>query len=229
MFSKYGDIMTTDEISEALRLNERTVLKLVKEKKIPAMKIANQFRYSKEKIIEWIESEMEDKQINVKSEIIDHIKSPQYDDKILINHFIKPNHILLDLKGSNTLEVIEELINHADDIGLIKNKRKILDSVILRETSFSTGVGSNFALPHPRICTDEMSEPGFILIGVLRKGIKFNPDNNQLYNLFFLFAIPDLKLHLHLMSYMIRILKDEGKNATILQSKTEIELLNQLQ
>ncbi|HON45558.1 MAG TPA: helix-turn-helix domain-containing protein, partial [Planctomycetota bacterium] len=58
MFEEYQDILTTDELAQILRLNERTVIKLAKEGQLPAAKIASQFRFSKEKILEWLELQM---------------------------------------------------------------------------------------------------------------------------------------------------------------------------
>lgn len=51
-------IMTIKEIAGYLKINERTVYKLAKEKKIPALKIGGTWRFKKDIVDKWIELTM---------------------------------------------------------------------------------------------------------------------------------------------------------------------------
>jgi excisionase family DNA binding protein len=59
------DIMTIREVASYLKMTEKTIYKLAKERKIPAFKIGGNWRFKKEAIDEWIEKNMYEK--NVKS------------------------------------------------------------------------------------------------------------------------------------------------------------------
>ena len=50
-----SDILTLQEISEYLKINERTVYRMLKSKQLPAFKVRNQWRFKKEAIDNWIE------------------------------------------------------------------------------------------------------------------------------------------------------------------------------
>ncbi|MBA4320205.1 MAG: repressor LexA [Flavobacterium sp.] len=50
------DILTLQEVAEYLKVNEKTVYRMVQSKKLPAFKVGNQWRFLKMDIIKWIES-----------------------------------------------------------------------------------------------------------------------------------------------------------------------------
>ena len=52
------DIMTIKDVADYLKINEKTIYKLAKEKKIPAFKIGGNWRFKKKAIDEWIERNM---------------------------------------------------------------------------------------------------------------------------------------------------------------------------
>lgn len=52
-----NELMTIDEVADYLRVKKRTVYEWVKNKKIPAIKTVGQWRFKKDKIDEWLESQ----------------------------------------------------------------------------------------------------------------------------------------------------------------------------
>ncbi len=57
----YGKLLTLKEVAKYLQLSETTIYKMARVGEIPAIKIANQWRFKKEDIDKWLE-----KQKNVK-------------------------------------------------------------------------------------------------------------------------------------------------------------------
>jgi len=51
-----AEIMTTQEVAKYLKLHEITICKLVKEGKIPGVRIGRVWRFDKETIDKWISS-----------------------------------------------------------------------------------------------------------------------------------------------------------------------------
>jgi excisionase family DNA binding protein len=204
MLSQYNDIMTTEEVAEVLRLNSRTILKFAKEGKIPAMRIANQYRYSKKKLIEWLEAGME---INLYAEINRNEPGKLKEDsdtESLVQYLISPENIHLDLASDTPNDAIKELVSVAEKNSLLKDPKKLLYSVLERERSQSTGVGKGFALPHPRVCDIGMIKQPFVIIGISKNGILFDTVNNVYANVIVLIVIPDLSLHLRTLSFFVR-------------------------
>ena len=52
----FQQLMTIEEVAEYLRVKKRTVYDWVKNGKIPAVKAVGQWRFKKEKIDAWLES-----------------------------------------------------------------------------------------------------------------------------------------------------------------------------
>ena len=51
-----GDILTLQELAKYLKVDERTVYRMVKSKQLPAFKIRNQWRFKEDAIDKWIEA-----------------------------------------------------------------------------------------------------------------------------------------------------------------------------
>jgi len=52
------DIMTIREVASYLKMTEKTIYRLAKERKIPSFKVGGNWRFKKEAIDEWIERNM---------------------------------------------------------------------------------------------------------------------------------------------------------------------------
>ena len=50
------EILTLQEVAEYLKVNKKTVYRMVKSKRLPAFKVMNQWRFKKDDLNKWIES-----------------------------------------------------------------------------------------------------------------------------------------------------------------------------
>ncbi|RLG43796.1 MAG: DNA-binding protein [Thermoproteota archaeon] len=64
MADKEEKLMTLKEVAEYLRLDEHTVYRMARKGKIPAFKIAGQWRFKKELIEKWLEQKIKSEAIN---------------------------------------------------------------------------------------------------------------------------------------------------------------------
>ena len=55
MKNNFSEIMTLEETAKYLKIGKSTLYKMAREGKIPAVKIANQWRFRKEEIDRWLE------------------------------------------------------------------------------------------------------------------------------------------------------------------------------
>jgi len=53
MMEGFSEIMTLEETAKYLKIGKSTLYKMAREGKIPAVKIANQWRFKKDEIDEW--------------------------------------------------------------------------------------------------------------------------------------------------------------------------------
>ena len=174
VFDGYADIMTTDEVAELLRLNVRTVTKLVKEGVLPAAKIANQFRFSKAKILEWIESEMSFSS----AALLNELEMGLENSPMLIHRLLTPRQIV-SLSPGGKEDAVRELIDTAHIHGLIRHPDMLLRRVLKREAQCSTGIGGGAAFPHPRDTDFKLVDDILLMIGVSAGGIDFEAVDGQ--------------------------------------------------
>ena len=59
MTGKKEKLLTVKEIAEYLQLDEHTIYRMARKGKIPAFKVAGQWRFKKELIEKWLEKKME--------------------------------------------------------------------------------------------------------------------------------------------------------------------------
>jgi fructose-specific phosphotransferase system IIA component len=69
-----------------------------------------------------------------------------------LTQIIQPSCIKVPLEGPDKESVIVELVDLLDANGLLNDKDVVLDAVMKREQTRSTGIGSGIAIPHGK-CT----------------------------------------------------------------------------
>ena len=132
----------------------------------------------------------------------EHSKNVRMDKNDLLNishfsDFLKPGHIVHDLKSKDKVEAIEELLDILSKQKLIRNRKLILTRLIDRESLVSTALGDGIAVPHARVNTG-----GEIAIAVGRSaaGIDFEAADKKLVRLIILIVwnpqLPGLFNHL---------------------------------
>jgi fructose-specific phosphotransferase system IIA component len=101
--------------------------------------------------------------------------------------FFQEENILPDLSGRNKLEVIEELLNHMQTLGMISNYETALNDILIREDHLSTGLENGIAIPHAKSDgVDKLT----IVFGIKKDGIDFDSLDAEPANLIFLVLSP---------------------------------------
>ena len=67
---------------------------------------------------------------------------------MILTQILQPNCIKVPLEGNDKKSAIIELVDLLDANGLLLDKQVALDSVLMREQTRSTGIGSGIAIPH---------------------------------------------------------------------------------
>lgn len=190
------DIMTTQDVARYIKMNERTVLKLAQEGKIPAMKVASQWRFKRSLIDEWLDMEMR----NFPREQLEEIGAggPIAD----IAHLVNPLLIIPELTATTKEGVLEELVGQLDELGYPIYLDRILSAVQQREKTFSTGMPGGVALPHPRNVKEMRLTQSHLVVGRSSVGIDFGALDGQPTYLFFLLCASGEKTHLKLLAQL---------------------------
>ncbi len=204
------EIMTLAEVAEFLKLSDKTILKMVKNQEIPCAKIANQWRFSKLALNDWISSKMEVIPRNDLTRLIEK----EY-DSVPLSRLMDEENIILPLKASNREEVIRALGNKAFESRLISDKETFVQKLLEREEITSTSIGSGMAIPHLRNASSEVVKEPKIIIAVSPDGVDFGSFDGEDTKIFFLIISDSEVVHLRLLSKLSRILKRQEAAAEL--------------
>jgi fructose-specific phosphotransferase system IIA component len=142
-----------------------------------------------------------------------------------LTDFLKPEHIISDLKGNTKEEVINELIDVFKSDPKVEDLEKVREAVLEREKIMSTGVGKGFAIPHGK--TGAIKEI-LAAFGKSNKPIEYQSLDNEPVQLVFLLVGKDnlVSSHIKLLSRISRMMNDDSFRSALVNAQTSEEILN---
>ena len=139
---------------------------------------------------------------------------------INLNKRIKKENIILELKATNKIDVLRELL---DVIKVEIDKEIILQDLMEREKLITTALKEGFAIPHLKT---NLIKKMHIAIGISHNGIDFNAINKNLSHIFILILYPAKEYvnYPRILSSIVR--KVDSNKKAMLKAKTDKEIYN---
>ncbi|MBN2451196.1 MAG: PTS sugar transporter subunit IIA [Lentisphaeria bacterium] len=215
-------ILTLRELAQLLRVNERTILRMLKSGQLKGTKIGGQWRFNSSQVdglffpVEPIESGEEPVPLSdlTRSRI-----------GIPVSRIMSEERMVMDLAAGDAGGVITELTDHRRLNALLLDVRELRTKCLAREELLSTGVGHGVAIPHPRDPLPTLRAPAVIVFGRSLKGVPFGSADNMPVHLFFLTCAQTIDVHLHVMGRLARLLRRNGFVEKCLACDTPHDLL----
>jgi nitrogen PTS system EIIA component len=201
-----NEIMTIKEVAAYLKLAGRTILKMANENVIPSVKIANQWRFMKSMIDDWLISQM---QVIPRNDIAQILSGPG--ELIPFHKLIAEKYIIMDLQPGSKEEILIELMKPLIQEGHIDDEISYLKKLLSREEMVSTGIGMGIAIPHIRNPREYVIKRPAIVIGMCRKGTDFKAIDGDKTYVFFLICTDSETLHVQILAKLNRLFL-HGKN-----------------
>ena len=195
-------ILTLKELAEHLKLNDRTVLRMLKNGQIEGAKVGGQWRFNGSQIdkLFFQQPVSED---DVPLEELTHSRF-----EIPISRLIDDKRVFLDMKATNVDEAIDELTDPALFNTLVLDINDLREKCRAREKLLSTGIGNGIAVPHPRDPITALRAPGCVVIGRSKNGVEYNAADDKPVHYFFLICSQTIELHLHLIGKIANLVRD---------------------
>ena len=187
------------DIVELLQVNEKTVYRWIKEKKIPCYRINHQYRFNRAEINEWILSN----KIELSSSLINLGLNDHNLPRLLEN-----GGIVSSVQGANVGEVITNAVEQIRTPPGLKKEDVVL-ALMRREELMPTAVGKGIAIPHPRnpIVTDPKNAS--VSICYLEQPADFRAlDGEPVHTLFILFTATP-RMHLEVLSKISHLCQND--------------------
>jgi excisionase family DNA binding protein len=206
-------VLTTRELADYLRLNERTVLKLAADGAIPGVRLGNQWRFKQTVIDAWLDDQM------LGLHAVPAEPPPDLLATFTLEDAFAESHILLRLKGRSVPAALGELAGHAAELGLIRDRTWFLGALLERENVLSSAVGNGVAFPHTMRRHPEQVRRPFLLLGRSPDGIDFGAPDGEPVRLVLLMGLRYEQLHLPWLARLSRLLRDPQVRATLLGAR----------
>lgn len=187
-----------------LNVSEKTIYRWIKQSVIPAYRINEQYRFNKTELLEWATS----RRIQVSPTIFaegetSSIPLPSLSDAL------KAGGVSYRVEGRDQASVLRSVV---DSLKLPEEvDRDFLYKVLLaRETLGSTGIGDGIAIPHVRNpVVLHVSKPT-VSLSFLERAIDFQAIDGKPVNILFTLISPSVRAHLHLLSRLGFVLRDQA-------------------
>ncbi|MDD5011220.1 MAG: PTS sugar transporter subunit IIA [Phycisphaerae bacterium] len=127
---------------------------------------------------------------------------------MILTQILQPACVKVPLDGKDKQAVMAELVGVLDANKLLINKDEVLQAVINRETTRSTGIGSGIAIPHGKC---KGVKEIVMAIGASRQGIDFQRIDEKPVYIVVLLASPLDKTgpHIQALARISRLMLDE--------------------
>jgi PTS system nitrogen regulatory IIA component len=226
-------ILTLKELAEYLRVTERTILRMLKDGKITGSKIGGQWRFNGSQIdkVFFPPAKKEPISDDAKSIIVppggDETLSsqPRMPIGISISRMLNEKRMVMHMEAMTAAEAIAEILDPRFMNDLVLDINDLKEKCLAREAVLSTAVGEGFAVPHPRDPVPTLRCPGCIIYGHSDRGVEFGAPDGKPVKDFFLICSQNIELHMHLMSCLARLLRDDVFTAALPKAKTPADII----
>lgn len=205
-------ILTLKELADHLKVNERTILRMLQSGQIQGAKIGGQWRFNGTQV---------DRMFFPEEKGPDHLPVSELLPKHLVrpvSRIVRESRVVLDMEGRTVPEVLEELCVPLIREALLPDIATLRERLKAREDLLSTGVGHCVAIPHPRDPIPTLREPSVLVYGRSSAGVDFNALDGKPVHHFFMICCQNIQTHLILMGRLAEILQAPDVLAELLKA-----------
>src|SRR5437763_8561887 len=136
-----------------------------------------------------------------------------------LTEILKPENIKIPLESTTKSEAIGELVTLLAGNGEVTDAKKVLDAVLERESTRTTGIGNGLAIPHGKCNgTDHLG----MAIGRPATPVDFQAIDGRPVNLIWLLSSPPDKTgpHIHALARISRLMTIDKFRHALAEAKT---------
>ena len=139
-----------------------------------------------------------------------------------LTEILKPKNIKVPLEAKTKAEAIAELVDVLAASGDITDPKKVLDAVMEREATRTTGIGNGLAIPHGK-CNG--TRDLVMAIGKAAQPIDFQAIDGRPVTIIWMLASPPDKTgpHIHALARISRLMTIDKFRHAMMQTKTAQE------
>jgi len=127
-----------------------------------------------------------------------------------LHNFLKPEHVIIDCRMTNTEDVLREMVRHLKMRNVISDEELIFNKLMEREKLGTTSIGHNSAVPHAKL--KDLAAP-VIAVGVSNAGFRYHETDKQPVHFIILILSPSHSsvIHLQILAAAASLVKKSGR------------------
>lgn len=234
-----SDSLGIAELARYLQRDARDLEKLAAQGRLPARKVAGDWRFSRSEVNDWLEQEFpgySDAELLGVEAGVQGQSTRSYKLELLISNLMCPATTAVPLTARTVPGVLQELVAVANGGWQVYQPDRVLAAVRAREELGSTALPGGAAVPHPRQPVPDMLGESLVAFGRTLSGIPFGGGRGELSDLFFLVLCRDAATHLQVLARLARMFQREsflerlraaatvGETLTVIQQTEELVL-----
>lgn len=145
-----------------------------------------------------------------------------------MNHLLEilnESNVIFDFHAESKESVIQQMVDHlVNNHTLDSSKRnEVIESLLQREKSMSTGIGSGVAIPH---CSISVVDTLKSVMAISPQGIAFDSIDSNPVHIFILLIVPKSKFqeHIKTLAMIAKTLNQPDEREKIIHSKSLEEI-----
>ena len=199
MFQGLREVMTLDEVAEYLQVSQKSILRMAQTGKIPAAKVASQWRFMRSVVDDWLMAQMEIPSVRSAASGRDQARLPELPE-------LMPQSMMnIDLAPGSKQDILRSLIAPMKKKGILRQNRRFLESLVAREQIVSTAIGHGIAIPHPHRTLPGVFKEPRVALGICREGTDFKALDHQRTYVFFVLCAPSEDVQLRLLTLVTQV------------------------
>jgi PTS system nitrogen regulatory IIA component len=213
--------LTVRDVTRFLNVSESTVFRWVKERGLPAHRVAGQYRFHRTELLEWATAQ----RVRFPPDMLSNPEADAEPVPSLVDA-LEAGGIFYNLRDTSkeqALRAVIEILPLPEGV----DREWLLSLFLAREASASTGVGDGIAIPHVRNpVVLQVSRP-LITLCFLEKPVAFGAlDGKPVHTLFSLIS-PTVRTHVQLLSRLSFALHDTAFKEIVASRGTREAILTE--
>ena len=142
---------------------------------------------------------------------------------MILTQILQPDCVKVPLEGKDKNTVITELVDLLDSAGLLLDRDNVLEAVLVREKTRSTGIGMGLAVPHGKC---KGVKELIMAVGIARDPVNFESVDGKPVSIVVLLASPSNQTgpHIQALARISRIMLDEPFKQQLIDSESADKL-----
>jgi PTS system nitrogen regulatory IIA component len=202
-----------DSLAVYLHLTPQQVTRLAERGRLPARKVAGEWRFSRAEIHHWWEDRIglsdEDELVEVE-EVLNPPTTGGRHEEIVIADILPVEAIEIPLRARTRASVFPAMAQVAARTGWLWDPDKMAEALRAREEMHPTALDNGVALLHPRRPTPGILGQAFLALGIAPSGIPFGGGRGGLTDVFFLICSVEDRGHLRTLARLSRVIGAPG-------------------